>query len=85
MKRIVIRCGVLAALVALGCAPKSAAPQRQLSERERDSLIGASDLYGATVVRSAMRMSDTVGARARRQDAQYAPGADAVPAADTDH
>ncbi len=83
MKRILIRCAVLAALVALGCSPKPAAPRRQLSERERDSLIGASDLYGSSVVRSALRMSDTVGARAHRQDAQN-PGADAVPA-DSDH
>ena len=58
---------VFLALVALmpGCVQKSA-PPRQLSERERDSLIGVSGLPGGTVVTRALSTSDSMAARAAR-------------------
>ena len=39
------------------------------SERERDSLIGASQLPGAQGVRGALRASDSAAARRGREDA----------------
>ena len=51
-----------------GCAPKAQAPKRELSERERDSLIGVSGLPGGTVVTRALATSDSMAARAARQN-----------------
>ena len=62
MRRTLVVLAALAAL-ALGCVQKSA-PPRQLSERERDSLIGVSGLPGGTVVTRALSTSDSMGARA---------------------
>ena len=39
------------------------------SERERDSIIGASQLPGAQGVRGALRASDSAAARRAREDA----------------
>jgi hypothetical protein len=42
--------------------------KRELTERERDSTIGASVLPGAGVVKRAMSASDSAAARARSLD-----------------
>ena len=64
---------LLAALVVIlalaGCSPKpeeGSKPQR--TERERDSVIGASRLPGAGGVRGALRESDSATARNARLD-----------------
>ena len=59
-----------ALLLAGGCASKAQAPKRELSERERDSLIGVSGLPGGIVVTRALSTSDWMAARAARQNDQ---------------
>lgn len=60
----------LALLLAVaGCSPKSEAGSKPArTERERDSVIGASQLPGAGVVRGALRESDSAAARNGRLD-----------------
>jgi hypothetical protein len=63
--------GLVLALVALvGCTPRqeAAGSKRPHSERERDSIIGASQLPGATGVRRALLESDSADARNARLD-----------------
>jgi hypothetical protein len=70
----VIAC--LGALVCFGCSEKSE-PRKQLTERQRDSLIGVSGLYGGTVVTRALSASDSMAARsARMNDAVKSTGDD---------
>ncbi len=62
---------LLGALLA-GCGNEgdpSASAADSLTRRERDSVIGASRLPGAPVVRRALQVSDTAAARAARIDA----------------
>lgn len=49
----------------LGCTPKDE-EQRPLTQRERDSIIGESNLPGARGVRGALRVADSVTARNER-------------------
>jgi hypothetical protein len=49
----------------LGCTPKDE-ERRPLTQRERDSMIGESGLPGATGVRGALRVADSVTARNER-------------------
>ena len=63
--------GLVTALAALtltcsGGAPK--ASRAPLTERQRDSVIGASRLPGAQGVRGALRAQDSMQARANRAD-----------------
>jgi hypothetical protein len=44
-------------------------PKKQLTERQRDSLIGVSDLPGASVVQRSLAISDQAARRAARMDA----------------
>ena len=57
------------ALVLASCAKSGGETKRELTERERDSTIGASVLPGAGVVKRAMSESDSAAARARALDA----------------
>jgi hypothetical protein len=64
---------LLAALVVIlalaGCSPKPEQGSKpQHTERERDSVIGASRLPGAGGVRGALRESDSAAARNARLD-----------------
>jgi len=59
---------VLGMGMVLGCARQADAPGRASSERERDSVLGASRLPGASGVRGALRMSDSAEARNARID-----------------
>ena len=64
----------LAALLLLisiaGCTPKQDGEEgkRPRTERERDSVLGASQLPGARVVRGALGASDSAAARNARLD-----------------
>jgi hypothetical protein len=58
--------------MALGCAGHADQPSRASSERERDSVLGASRLPGATGVRGALRLSDSAEARNARIDSAAA-------------
>ena len=66
---------VLAAFAALtafaGCS-KTETAQRELTERQRDSILGKSVLPGASVVTRALSVSDRASARAASLDAQSA-------------
>jgi hypothetical protein len=60
-----------ACLIALaGCSTQKHAT-RELSERERDSLIARSQLPGASVVGRAMAVSDRMQRQAARQDSAF--------------
>jgi hypothetical protein len=61
---------LLVVILALaGCSPKPEEGSRpQGTERERDSVIGASRLPGAGGVRGALRESDSAAARNARLD-----------------
>ncbi len=53
---------------ALGCGKETPGPGADtLSRRQRDSVIGASQLPGAQGVRGALRMSDSADARRSRE------------------
>jgi hypothetical protein len=43
-------------------------PKKQLTERQRDSLIGVSDLPGAAVVQRSLSVSDLAARRAAAMD-----------------
>ena len=62
----------LSLILSLGCSGDGAeAPQLSrdsLSQRSRDSLIGASRLPGASGVRGALKVADTAAERRRRED-----------------
>jgi len=64
-----ILAGVLLAAALAGCGKQAADhATKQLTERERDSLIGASGMPGSAVVQKALQVSDTAAAQAVRQD-----------------
>ena len=58
-------------LGALGCsgATKAGAGLDTLTVRQRDSVLGASQLPGAQGVRGALRVTDSAAARRTREDA----------------
>ena len=58
---------VLLATGLAGCKASSSTG-RPVTERERDSVIGASQLPGAQGVRGALRVSDSAAARRTRED-----------------
>lgn len=58
------------AIALAGCSTQKHAT-RELSERERDSLIARSQLPGASVVGRAMAVSDRAERRAARLDSTY--------------
>jgi hypothetical protein len=54
---------------ALACRPAGGADSRRATtERERDSVLGASALPGAQGVSGALRVSDSAAARRARED-----------------
>lgn len=53
-------------VLAAGCMKKAQEAPRQLSERQRDSLIGVSQIPGGFVVTRALAASDSSAARANR-------------------
>jgi len=61
---------VIGALLVIGsCVPMTdEMPKKQLSERQRDSLIGRSDLPGAAVVQRSLTISDMSERRAADMD-----------------
>jgi hypothetical protein len=54
-----------------GCSSGGDKPKRTLTEYQRDSLIGASDLPGAGVVRRAMAENARAQTRAAKMDSLY--------------
>lgn len=64
------RSGPLAAglLLAVACSSPSSSAKRPATERQRDSVIGASKLPGASGVRGALRVQDSAAARNTRID-----------------
>jgi hypothetical protein len=61
-----VACWALAGM--LGCSGASDGPKHSRTERERDSIIGASRLPGAQGVRGALRESDAAKARNAQLD-----------------
>jgi hypothetical protein len=62
--------GTLLLATLMGCSRSADRPKARnnLSERERDSVLGASQLPGAAGVRHALEVSDSSAARRRRED-----------------
>lgn len=58
------------ALVAGACGGGGASTHKELTERERDSTLGKSAIPGAAAVTRTLAESDSMAARAARQDAQ---------------
>lgn len=67
-RRMWIAAAILMSLA--GCSSGQHAT-RELSERERDSVIARSSLPGAAVVGRAMAVSDRLGRQAARQDSAF--------------
>ncbi len=65
MRRVAVACIVLMGLAA--CARKEQ-PRPAQTERQRDSVLGASKVPGAGGVGAALRVSDSAAARQARQD-----------------
>lgn len=61
---------VVAILIVAGCSGDSTekAPKKDLTQRQRDSLLSESGLPGAGVVGKAISVSDSASARAKRGD-----------------
>jgi PBP1b-binding outer membrane lipoprotein LpoB len=59
----------LLVLLLAGCSQK-AAPTKELTERQRDSTLGASGIPGAFVVTRALDQSDRSAGAAHQMDAQ---------------
>jgi hypothetical protein len=55
-------------LLVCACAQREDQSKRPATERERDSVLGASRLPGATGVRGALRAQDSAAARNSRLD-----------------
>jgi hypothetical protein len=65
---------VLAVLAVTGCAARDEAkPAAGKTERERDSVLGASKIPGAGAVGAALRVSDSAAARRAREDSAAQP------------
>ena len=65
-KRSVVLAGLL--LWCGACGGDDQPPRHEMTQRERDSVIGASRLPGARGVRGALEASDSAAARRRRAD-----------------
>jgi hypothetical protein len=65
--RLLARASLVLMLTLPACSPQSDA-KRTPSERERDSVLGASRLPGATGVRGALRAQDSAAAQNARLD-----------------
>jgi hypothetical protein len=59
---------LLLCLTILGCSSGADRARKPRSERERDSILGASQLPGARGVRGALGASDSAAAREARLD-----------------
>lgn len=72
-----ISCGILlvAAVAAVACAKDEPDPnKRELTQREKDSILGSSQIPGAKAVNRAMKSADSANARQARLDsAEKAP------------
>lgn len=66
--RAVVRCLSVAMVFAAACGPAKEPATDTLTQRQRDSAIGASALPGARGVQQATRASDSARARAARLD-----------------
>jgi hypothetical protein len=60
---------LLAAALIGGCS-KQSTPHKELTERQRDSILGTEPLPGASTVTRALNVSDKAGAAAKQMDAQ---------------
>lgn len=69
MRKSILYAGGLSILAALACGPgEQAETQPDLTQRQRDSAIGASSLPGARGVTRALEASDSAAARSSRLD-----------------
>jgi hypothetical protein len=69
MRGLLFACS--AVVLAAACSQKDTSPRQvgpPLTERQRDSVIGASKLPGASGVRGALRVTDSAAARRDRYD-----------------
>ena len=65
---------VLSVLAVGGCASRDEPkPAARKTERERDSVLGASKIPGAGGVGAALRVSDSAAARRAREDSASQP------------
>jgi hypothetical protein len=60
--------GLLLMVAASGCSPQGTEAPKERSQRERDSILGASQLPGARGVRGALDAADSAAARNDRID-----------------
>jgi hypothetical protein len=67
MSRTVIRASLVLLLTSAACSPSNDS-KLPTTGRERDSVLGASRLPGATGVRGALRAQDSAAARNARLD-----------------
>jgi hypothetical protein len=68
MRAVAIAVGLLMGV--LSCGERQAGTDRDtLTQRQRDSVIGASQLPGAQGVRGALKVSDSASARREQEDA----------------
>ena len=72
---VLVLAGFAVLLAFAGCA-KSEVAHRELTERQRDSILGKSVLPGASVVTRALSASDQAASRASSMDAQAASSDD---------
>lgn len=74
MRRLLI--SVAAASLLASCSDKATSPKQSgapLSKRAHDSVIGTSGLPGASGIRSAQRVADSLDARRARLDSASRP------------
>jgi hypothetical protein len=65
---------MLCATAAAGCSNNDAGEKRaQLTQREKDSILGASQIPGAKAVNRAMISADSASARAAKLDSAQNP------------
>ena len=65
------RIGLVIAGLALGvaaCSKDDTATKRQLTQREKDSILGSSKIPGAKAVKTSLRSADSAAARQSRLD-----------------
>jgi hypothetical protein len=68
MARTTLLASMVLLMVCGACGSGKNHPMRPVSERERDSVLGASRIPGATGVRGALRAQDTAAAQNARLD-----------------
>ena len=64
--RLILSAG--AVVLIAGCGGGEETPRQEMSQRERDSVIGQSNLPGAQGVRGALEVTDSAAARRRLED-----------------